>query len=64
MQALSAERSCNTQLSQLNRKMILMEEDLHQAQNKHVQVQADLEKTRELCIKLDASKEAVSTHDG
>ncbi|KAI7811314.1 putative testis-specific gene 10 protein [Triplophysa rosa] len=58
-EALSAERSCNSQLSQLNRKMIIMEEDLHQAQTERAQVQADLEKTRELCIKLDASKEAV-----
>ncbi|XP_056628282.1 testis-specific gene 10 protein isoform X1 [Triplophysa dalaica] len=58
-EALSAERTCNSQLSQLNRKMILMEEDLHQAQAERSQVQADLEKTRELCIKLDASKEAV-----
>ncbi|KAA0701470.1 Testis-specific gene 10 protein [Triplophysa tibetana] len=58
-EALSAERSCNSQQSQLNRKVILMEEDLHQAQAECAQVQADLEKTRELCIKLDASKEAV-----
>lgn len=59
-QALSAERSCTSQLSQLNRKMIHMEEDLCQAQTERTQVQTDLEKTRELCVKLDASKEAVS----
>ncbi|XP_048052233.1 testis-specific gene 10 protein [Megalobrama amblycephala] len=58
-QALSAERSCNSQLSQLNRKMIHMEEDLRQAQTERTQLQTDLEKTRELCVKLDAGKEAV-----
>ncbi|NP_001070757.2 testis-specific gene 10 protein isoform X3 [Danio rerio] len=58
-QALSAERSCTSQLSQLNRKMIHMEEDLCQARAEHTQAQADLEKTRELCVKLDASKDAV-----
>lgn len=40
--------------------MIHMEEDLRQAQTERTQVQTDLEKTRELCVKLDASKEAVS----
>ncbi|XP_052401852.1 testis-specific gene 10 protein isoform X1 [Carassius gibelio] len=58
-QALSAERSCSSQLSLLNRKMIRMEEDLRQAQTERTQVQTDLEKTRELCVKLDVSKEAV-----
>ncbi|XP_056322080.1 testis-specific gene 10 protein [Danio aesculapii] len=58
-QALSAERSCTSQLSQLNRKMIHMEEDLCQARTEHTQAQADLEKTRELCVKLDASKDTV-----
>ncbi|XP_056628297.1 testis-specific gene 10 protein isoform X2 [Triplophysa dalaica] len=42
-EALSAERTCNSQLSQLNRKMILMEEDLHQAQAERSQVQDELE---------------------
>ncbi|KTF80481.1 hypothetical protein cypCar_00045281, partial [Cyprinus carpio] len=60
-QALSAERSCTNQLSQLNQKMIHMEEDLRQAQAECTQVHTDLEKTRELCIKLDASKEAVQS---
>lgn len=60
VQALSAERSCNSQLSQLNRKLIHMEEDLRQAQTERTQLQTDLEKTRELCVKLDAGKEAVS----
>lgn len=60
VQALSAERSCTSQLSLLNRKMIHMEEDLRQAQTERTQVQTDLEKTRELSVKLDVSKEAVS----
>uniref|UniRef100_A0A671SKK2 Testis specific, 10 n=1 Tax=Sinocyclocheilus anshuiensis TaxID=1608454 RepID=A0A671SKK2_9TELE len=60
-QALSAEHSCTSQLSQLNRKMIHMEEVLRQAQTERIQVQTDLEKTRELCVKLDASKEAVQS---
>ncbi|XP_051983067.1 testis-specific gene 10 protein [Xyrauchen texanus] len=58
-EALSAEQNCNGQLSQLNRKLIHSEEDFQQAQTEHAQVQTDLEKTRKLCIKLDASKEAV-----
>uniref|UniRef100_A0A9J8CTN4 Testis specific, 10 n=1 Tax=Cyprinus carpio carpio TaxID=630221 RepID=A0A9J8CTN4_CYPCA len=63
-QALSAERSCTSQLSLLNRKMIHMEEDLRQAQTERTQVQTDLEKTRELCVKLDVSKEATNYHRG
>lgn len=40
--------------------MIHVEEDLRQAQTERTQLQTDLEKTRELCVKLDAGKEAVS----
>ncbi|XP_059407631.1 testis-specific gene 10 protein-like [Carassius carassius] len=60
-QALSAERSCTSELSQLNRKMIHMEEDLSQAQAECTQVHTDLEKTRELCVKLETRKEAVQS---
>ncbi|KAK6325401.1 hypothetical protein J4Q44_G00047430 [Coregonus suidteri] len=58
-EALSAERSCSSQVSQLNRSLLHTEEELRQAQGEHTATQTDLEKTRELCVKLDASKEAV-----
>lgn len=41
-----------------------MEEDLRQAQTERTQFQTDLEKTRELCVKLDAGKENVSAQIG
>uniref|UniRef100_A0A8C7MCX1 Testis specific, 10 n=1 Tax=Oncorhynchus kisutch TaxID=8019 RepID=A0A8C7MCX1_ONCKI len=58
-EALSAERSCSSQVSQLNRSLLHTEEQLRQAQGEHTATQTDLEKTRELCVKLDASKEAL-----
>ncbi|XP_029612756.1 testis-specific gene 10 protein-like [Salmo trutta] len=58
-EALSAERSCSSQVSQLNRSLLHTEEQWRQAQGEHTATQTDLEKTRELCVKLDASKEAV-----
>uniref|UniRef100_A0A674EIX2 Testis specific, 10 n=1 Tax=Salmo trutta TaxID=8032 RepID=A0A674EIX2_SALTR len=58
-EALSAERSCSSQVSQLNRSLLHTEEQWRQAQGEHTATQTDLEKTRELCVKLDASKEAL-----
>ncbi|KPP66523.1 testis-specific protein 10-like [Scleropages formosus] len=58
-EALSAERSANSQVSQLNRSLLQAEEELRQAQSERTAAQSELEKTRQLCIKLDDSKELV-----
>ncbi|XP_035248680.1 testis-specific gene 10 protein isoform X3 [Anguilla anguilla] len=58
-EALVSERSCNGQISQLNRSLLLAEDDLRQIQSERSSTLSDLEKTRELCVKLDSSKEVV-----
>ncbi|KAJ8410006.1 hypothetical protein AAFF_G00210470 [Aldrovandia affinis] len=58
-EALASERSANSQLAQLNRSLLLAEGDLRQAHSERSTALSDLEKTRELCIKLDSSKEVV-----
>ncbi|XP_066563034.1 testis-specific gene 10 protein isoform X2 [Amia ocellicauda] len=58
-EALSVERACKSQVTQLNQSLLHLEEELRQAQTEKASVLTDLESTRELCIKLDASKEAV-----
>ncbi|KAM6945724.1 testis-specific gene 10 protein [Aplochiton taeniatus] len=57
-EALSAERSSSGQLSQLSRSLKQTEEELRDLQEERCSSQIDLDKTRELCVKLDASKEA------
>ncbi|XP_030634826.1 testis-specific gene 10 protein [Chanos chanos] len=57
--AVCSERSCTTQLSEMNRSLQDVEEELRQVKSEHTHTQSDLDKTRELCVKLDASKEAV-----
>ncbi|MFT7799873.1 testis-specific gene 10 protein isoform X1 [Arapaima gigas] len=58
-EAFLAERNANSQLSQLNHSLLKAEEELRQAQSEHAAVQGELEKTRQLCVKLDSSKELV-----
>ncbi|KAJ8350318.1 hypothetical protein SKAU_G00254480 [Synaphobranchus kaupii] len=58
-EALVSERGCNGQISQLNRSLLLAEEDLRLTQSERSITASDLEKTRELCVKLDSSKEVV-----
>ena len=60
VQALLSERSCSSQLAQLSRSLQQKEEELRQVQDQHSSSYSDLEKIRELCVKLDASKESVS----
>nr|XP_015218852.1 PREDICTED: testis-specific gene 10 protein [Lepisosteus oculatus] len=57
-EALSAERVSRSQLSQLNRSLQRLEEELRQAQAERATAETELESTRDLCVKLDASKEA------
>ena len=64
LQALLSERSCSSQLAQLSRSLQQKEEELRQVQDQHSSSYSDLEKIRELCVKLDASKEAVSLAGG
>ncbi|XP_046887445.1 testis-specific gene 10 protein [Hypomesus transpacificus] len=58
-EALLSERSCSSQLAQLSRSLQQKEEELRQVQDQHSSSYSDLEKIRELCVKLDASKESV-----
>ncbi|XP_062302777.1 testis-specific gene 10 protein isoform X2 [Osmerus eperlanus] len=58
-EALLSERSCSSQLAQLSRSLQQKEEELRQVQDQHSSSYSDLEKIRELCVKLDASKETV-----
>ncbi|KAJ8256236.1 hypothetical protein COCON_G00201000 [Conger conger] len=58
-ETLVSERSCNGQIAQLNRSLLLAEDDLRLAQSERSSTMSDLEKTRELCVKLDSSKEVV-----
>ncbi|XP_041935874.1 testis-specific gene 10 protein isoform X1 [Alosa sapidissima] len=58
-EAVSAERGCCGQLSQLNRRLLQLEEELRETQRQQSTTHTDLEKTRQLCVKLDISKEAL-----
>ncbi|XP_026787947.3 testis-specific gene 10 protein [Pangasianodon hypophthalmus] len=58
-EALSAEQSCSAELKQLKSTLEKQEEELRQMQSKHLYTHHDLEKTRDLCVKLDSGKEAV-----
>ncbi|KAJ8003814.1 hypothetical protein DPEC_G00152310 [Dallia pectoralis] len=58
-EVLCAERSCNSQVSQLNRSLLHAEEELRRSQGERTVTQTDLDKTRELCVRLDGSKEAL-----
>ncbi|XP_031414283.1 testis-specific gene 10 protein isoform X1 [Clupea harengus] len=58
-EAVSAERGSCGQLSQLNRRLLQLEEELRETQKQQSIKNTDLEKTRELCVKLDINKEAL-----
>ncbi|KAK3510802.1 hypothetical protein QTP70_022723 [Hemibagrus guttatus] len=58
-EALSAEQSCSAELRQLKSTLEKQEEELRQMQSKHLHTHHDLEKTRNLCVKLDTGKEVV-----
>ncbi|XP_027012148.2 testis-specific gene 10 protein isoform X1 [Tachysurus fulvidraco] len=58
-EAISAEQSCSAELKQLTSTIKKHEEELWQMQSKQLNTHHDLEKTRDLCVKLDSGKEAV-----
>ncbi|XP_062384385.1 testis-specific gene 10 protein [Sardina pilchardus] len=58
-EAVSAERGSCGQLSQLNGRLLQLEEELRETQKQLTSTHTDLEKTRQLCVRLDISKEAL-----
>ncbi|XP_058884803.1 testis-specific gene 10 protein isoform X3 [Acipenser ruthenus] len=59
-ESLVAEDACKSQISHLNKSIMRLEDELRQTQSQKASVFSDLESTRELCIKLDTSKEMTS----
>ncbi|XP_029460633.1 testis-specific gene 10 protein [Rhinatrema bivittatum] len=58
-QSLTTEKSYKSQIPSLNKSVAKMEEEIRQIKAEKVTLLDDLASTRELCIKLDSSKEVL-----
>ncbi|XP_030057256.1 testis-specific gene 10 protein isoform X2 [Microcaecilia unicolor] len=59
-QSLTTEKSYKSQIPSLNKSIAKMEEEIRQMKTEKMSLLDDLASTRELCIKLDSSKEVIT----